>query len=267
MPTTTWDPGQYLRYADARSRPFFDLLSQVRADAPRRVVDAGCGPGNLTVTLAERWPAADVVGFDSSPSMIEQAAARGGARVRFAVADATTWIPDAPIDVLVSNALLQWIDGHDALAVRWLELLAPGGWLAFQVPGNFDSPSHLAIAEQVAEPRWRDALPPGAMTRPGSFSPEHYLQVLTDAGAVVDAWETTYLHVLPGDDPVLEWVQGTALRPILGALGAGPARAEFLAELARRLRDAYQRGPHGTVFPFRRIFVVAQRSLAETDRG
>ncbi len=159
--------------------------------------------------------------------------------------------------MLVSNALLHWIDGHDALAARWLGFLSPGGTLAFQVPGNFDSPSHRSIIEQLAEPRWRNALPPGTAIHAGAFAPEHYLEVLTDAGATTNVWETTYLHVLEGEDPVLEWIQGTALRPILDVLDDAELRAEFLAELAARLRAAYPPGRHGTVFPFRRVFIVA----------
>jgi trans-aconitate 2-methyltransferase len=257
MTAATWDPGQYLRYADARARPFFDLIARVRNETPRHVVDAGCGPGNLTAVLAQRWPEAEVFGFDSSPEMIERARERSGPRLRFALEDASTWTPTVPVDVLLSNALLHWIDGHDALAALWLGYLSPGGTLAFQVPGNFDSPSHRSILEQLAEPRWLEALPPATAIRAGSFAPEHYLEVLTDAGADVDAWETTYIHVLEGDDPVLEWIRGTALRPILDVLDDTDLRAEFLTELAARLRAAYPRGPHGTVFPFRRVFVVA----------
>ena len=257
MTAATWDPGQYLRYADARARPFFDLIAQVRADAPREVVDAGCGPGNLTAVLAQRWPEANVFGFDSSPAMIDRAREQTGPNLRFGLDDASTWTPSAPVDVLVSNALLHWIEGHDALAARWLGFLAPGGTLAFQVPGNFDSPSHRSIIEQLGTPRWRDALPPDTAIHAGSFAPEHYLAVLGDAGATTNAWETTYIHVLEGEDPVLEWIQGTALRPILAVLEDPALRAEFLAELAARLRAAYPRGPHGTVFPFRRVFVVA----------
>ncbi|HWW45003.1 MAG TPA: trans-aconitate 2-methyltransferase [Acidimicrobiia bacterium] len=258
MARATWDPAQYLRFAASRARPFFDLLAPVEAETPRHVVDAGCGPGNLTVTLADRWPTATVLGFDSSPEMVARAAEHTGPRVRFTVDDATTWQPETRVDVLVSNALLHWIPDHDRLAVRWLSYLAPGGWLAFQVPGNFTSPSHQAIGEVLERPRWRAALPEGVAGRAGSFDPAHYLGVLADAGAVVDAWETTYLHVLDGPAPVLEWIKGTALRPVLDALDTAGRRDEFLAELNERLVACYPPGPHGTVFPFRRVFVVAR---------
>jgi trans-aconitate 2-methyltransferase len=258
----TWDPAQYLRYADARTRPFVDLLARVEASAPARVIDAGCGAGNLTRLLAERWPDADILGFDSSPDMLDRARTHATPRLRFEVADATTWQPEAPVDVLASNALLHWIEGHDQLAVRWLDFVTPGGTLAFQVPGNFDSPSHRSITELLGEPRWQAVLPPGAAIRAGSFSPEHYAALLLAAGAEVDAWETTYVHVLGGDDPVLEWIKGTALRPVLDVLDVSgdDVRAAFLDELASRLRDAYPPTPRGTLFPFRRIFVVARRS-------
>ena len=258
MASATWDPAQYLRFAAHRARPFFDLLAPVQAEAPRLVVDAGCGPGNLTVTLADRWPTATVLGFDSSPEMVERAAPRTTPRVRFTVDDATTWQPAEPVDVLVSNALLHWIPEHDQLAARWLGYLAPGGWLAFQVPGNFTSPSHVAIDEVLGRPQWRAALPDGAAHRAGSFDPAHYLEVLADAGAAVDAWETTYVHVLEGPAAVLEWIKGTALRPVLDALGTDTRREEFLTELNERLVELYPPGLHGTVFPFRRVFVVAR---------
>ncbi|HEV2309556.1 MAG TPA: trans-aconitate 2-methyltransferase [Acidimicrobiia bacterium] len=258
MAAATWDPAQYLRFADHRARPFFDLLAPVQAQAPRHVVDAGCGPGNLTVTLADRWPTAAVLGFDSSVDMVERAAALTTPRVRFTVDDATTWQPAEPVDVLIANALLHWIPAHDQLAVRWLGFLAPGGWLAFQVPGNFTSPSHLAIGEVLDRARWRAVLPEGVTDRAGSFDPAHYLAALADAGAAVDAWETTYVHLLEGPAPVLEWIKGTALRPVLTALETDARRDEFLAELNERLVALYPPGPHGTVFPFRRVFVVAR---------
>jgi trans-aconitate 2-methyltransferase len=254
----TWDPGQYARFADERSRPFFELLGRVRAERPARVTDLGSGTGALTATLAERWPDALVEGVDRSPEMIAEAAPLAiPGRLRFGIADVRDWRPDEPVDVLVSNAVLQWVPEHADLLARWVDALAPGGWLAFQVPGNDRSPSHVLLDELRDSPRWRDALG-GAAPGPRVREPEEYLALLASRGCAVDAWETTYLHVLRGADPVLEWVKGTALRPVLTAL-AGAEREAFLAEYAARLRAAYPARPHGTVLPFRRLFVVAER--------
>ncbi|MGI5273455.1 trans-aconitate 2-methyltransferase [Nonomuraea sp. CA-218870] len=251
-----WDPDAYARYGDERSRPFFELLARVRAERPAYVVDAGCGSGELTAALARRWPEAEVLGFDSSPAMVAKARERGG-EVTFTVADVTTWHPDRPVDVLVSNAVLQWVPGHRAVIERWVEALSPGGWLAFQVPGNHDAPSHRAIRELCASPAWADRLGDHDRGRPAG-DPIEYLDLLSGLGCRVDAWETTYVHVLRGEDPVLGWVRGTALRPVLDRLDEGE-RERFTAELAGRLARAYPSGPYGTPFPFRRVFAVAQR--------
>ena len=192
--------------------------------------------------LAERWPTADVVGFDSSPEMIERARELDGDRVRFVLDDATAWAPDQPVDVIISNALLHWIDGHDQLAARWFGSLAPDGWLAFQVPGNFTSPAHRQIGEQLAEPRWRDALPAGFEVGAASFPPERYLEVLSDVGADVDAWETTYLHVLSGARPGPGVDQGHRPAP-------DPGRARRRRRRARVPRRA--RGPAPAGVPSR----------------
>jgi trans-aconitate 2-methyltransferase len=257
-----WDPGQYQRFADERSRPFYDLLSRVGAQEPGFVADLGCGPGTLTAELARRWPGAVVHGVDSSPEMIE--AARRGARARssglapsFELADVRDWKPGTAVDVLISNAVLQWVPGHLGLLPRWAEWLAPDGWLAFQLPGNFDQPPHTAIREMAASPRWQPLLGSAQLNRQAG-DPAVYLDILARAGCEVDAWETTYLHVLPGEDPVLEWVKGSALRPVLAALDDKQA-AEFLADYRERMRAAYPPRPFGTVLPFRRIFVVAHR--------
>jgi trans-aconitate 2-methyltransferase len=252
-----WDPAQYLRFGDERSRPFFDLVARIPAVEPALVVDLGCGPGQLTATLADRWPEARVVGVDSSPEMIAEANAHASGQLEFTLGDLTGWSPGEPADVVVSNATLQWVPGHDALLGSLARTVRPGGWLAFQVPGNFGSPSHVAIADQVRSPRWRDRIDAAVLDRPRSFEPGHYLDVLADAGLDADVWETTYLHRLQGPDPVFNWVKGTALRPVLAALGPADVAA-FEEELASRLRAAYPAGPHGTTFPFRRIFAVAQ---------
>ena len=255
----TWDPDQYRRYADERSRPFFELTSRVGAERPVRVVDLGCGDGTLTATLAERWPGALVEGVDRSPEMVASAGPRTiPGRLRFARGDVRDWRPDGPVDVLVSNATLQWVPGHARLLRGWIDSLAPGGWLAFQVPGNDRAPSHAILDELRSAQRWCDRLA-AAAPGPRVLEPGEYLARLEDRGCMVDAWETTYQHVLPGADAVLEWVKGSALRPVMSSLD-GAEQEEFLSAYAARLRDAYPARPFGTVMPFRRIFVVARRA-------
>jgi trans-aconitate 2-methyltransferase len=254
-----WDPTTYLRFADERARPFLDLLARVGAREPRRVVDLGCGPGNLTTLLAERWPDAEVTGIDSSPAMIERARAATGSHVAFTVGDLREWRPEAPVDVLVSNATLQWVPGHRGLLPGLVGCVRPGGWFAFQVPGNFDEPSHVLLRETAAR------APYGAHTsgleQPAAAGPEDYLADLTALGCRVDAWETTYLHVLQGPDPVFHWISATGARPVLAALPGG-LREEFEREYKARLATAYPARTFGTVLPFRRVFVVARREEA-----
>lgn len=255
--THRWDPEQYLTYAGERGRPFVELLARVGADRPRRVIDLGCGPGNLTALLSQRWPQAQVRGLDASAEMI--AAARADVSgVDFTVGDLRTWLDagEDPFDVVVSNATLQWLPGHLDLVPRLLEAVTPGGWLAFQVPGNFEEPSHTIRTELAARPEYAAHL--AGVAVPSSHDPAVYLERLAALGAEVDAWETTYLHVLTGDDPVFEWVTGTGARPTLQALPEG-LREQFAEEFRRRLREAYPAQPHGVLLPFRRIFVVAHK--------
>lgn len=254
-----WDAAQYLRFDGERARPFFDLLAQVDAENPRYVADLGCGPGNLTAVLARRWPRARVAGVDISPEMI--AAAKSdpdiGERVSFSLGDVRDWEPDTPPDVLICNAVLQWVPGHQDLLVRWADLLAPGGWLAFQLPGNFDQPSHVIVREMAASPRWREPLRGAELNRQAG-DPREYAELLARPGYEVNAWETSYVHILRGESPVLEWTRGTTLRPVLAVLDADQA-ATFLDEYAERLRQAYDHRPFGTMFPFRRVFTVLHR--------
>jgi trans-aconitate 2-methyltransferase len=251
-----WDPAQYGRFAAQRDRPFFDLTSRVSAVAPRHVVDIGCGQGHLTATLAQRWPHAIVEGFDSSPEMIADAAHVPG--VKFSVGDAADWQPTGDVDVIVSNAALQWVPRHQELMARWAAALPSGGWLAVAVPGNFDSPSHALMRQVAADGRWAAKLQDVLHHTDAVGTPESYASVLLDTGLDADAWETTYIHVLQGEDPVLEWIRGTGLRPILAALSPSDAE-EYSAELAAELRKAYPRGPQGTMFGFRRVFAVGHK--------
>lgn len=271
-----WDPGQYLRFADERGRPFRDLLARVGAVGPATVVDLGCGPGNLTAVLAGRWPDAEVTGVDSSAPMVDAARARGDGRVAFRVGDVRDWAPPRPVDVLITNATLQWVPDHLPLLARWVTgALAPDGWLALQVPGNFAAPSHRALQQLMAAPPYAGVLGGGAerAAAPGAAA---YLDALVAAGAelpgglAVDVWKTTYHHLLPGTDPVLQWLLGTGARPAVQALAAVDAdlAEAFTTELADLLRAAYPPGPGGTVLPFHRVFAVAhRRDGAPTNRG
>lgn len=252
----TWDPERYLTYADERGRAFVELVQRIDAQDPGAVVDLGCGPGNLTNLLAERWPDAAVTGLDSSAEMIAAARATTSS-VTYDVADLRDWLagPAEPVDVLVSNATLQWVPGHLDLMPALVARVSPGGWLAFQVPGNFDEPSHT-IRTELAEQEAYAAHTAGVAV-PSSHDAATYLEALAALGCTVDAWETTYLHVLHGEDPVFAWVSGTGARPTLQALPSG-LREQFEAEFKARLRAAYPDHGHGVVLPFRRIFVVAR---------
>lgn len=251
-----WNPDTYLAFADHRGRPFFDLVNRVAADAPRRVVDLGCGPGNLTETLSRRWPAASVSGVDSSPEMVAAAGERG---IDVRLGSIADWSPDPDTDIVISNAALQWVPGHRELLVNWVRQLAPGSWIAFQVPGNFSAPSHEAVravarsatfAEALGDMPFRDADVVG--------TPAEYAGLLTDAGCAVDAWETTYLHELRGQTPVLDWITGTALTQVRERLSAQDWQ-RYREAIIPLLAQAYPARADGvTYFPFRRIFVVAQ---------
>jgi trans-aconitate 2-methyltransferase len=259
-----WDPAQYLNFADERSRPFFDLTGRIAAMSPGLVVDLGCGPGQLTASLAARWPDGNVLGIDSSAEMIAAAeriddrgfAGRG--TLSFRVEDVGDWKPERPVDVMVSNAVLQWVPGHQDLLPRWAGWLAPDGWLAFQLPANFDQPSHAVLRELAQSGQWQPELAHIQLNRQ-SADPGEYLDLLARQGLTVDTWETTYLHVLGGPDPVTEWYKGTGLRPVLAALEPERA-AEFVRQYGMEVRAAYPATPYGTVLPFRRVFVVAHKA-------
>jgi trans-aconitate 2-methyltransferase len=261
--STTWDPARYLRFADQRARPFEDLLARVPAERPSRVVDLGCGPGNVTTLLAERWPEASVLGVDSSAEMIAAAERRAiPGRLGFEHADLRTWQAQSPVDVLITNATLQWVPGHLELLPMLLGRLAPDGWFAMGVPGNFTAPSHTLLTALQRDSRWSERFT-GAQFRPSSHDPADYLRALSAAGGEAEVWETTYYYVLPGVNGVLDFVSSTALRPVLTELG-GPgtdAAHDFVDAYADALRNAYPPelldGRTVQVLPYRRVFAVA----------
>ncbi|PRH75966.1 trans-aconitate methyltransferase, partial [Streptomyces solincola] len=260
-----WDPDQYLRHASHRTRPFLDLLHRIpdlpatAQGRPARIADIGCGPGNVTALLADRWPDARITGYDLSSEMLEQAdkhhagPTAGGGYLDFRPADAAHWVPEEPYDLIVSNAALQWVPGHAESFPAWLDGLTAGGVLAFQVPANYTAPSHALLGELCESPEWHDRLAPHGRRFVHILDAAGYLDRLTALGCATDVWETVYSQLLPGPDPVLDWVKGTALRPVLTALdGDTDAIAAFLGQYRELLRAAYPPTPHGTVFPFRR---------------
>jgi trans-aconitate 2-methyltransferase len=253
---TSWDPAQYLKFADHRLRPALDLIDRIPRIEAQRIYDLGCGTGTITRLLAERWPTARVTGIDGSPEMLAKARALAR-RIDFVEADLSSWAPQGPADLLFSNATLHWLSGHQTLFPRLLSLVKPGGVLAVQMPRNFAAPSHRLLAAVVEEGRWRDRLLPRLRPRPVE-SPQVYHRWLVPHAAALDIWEVEYLHRLQGDNPVVEWTKGTALRPFLDAL-EGAERDAFLADYGRRIAAAYPPEADGsTLFPFRRLFIVAR---------
>lgn len=258
----SWDADQYLRFADERTQPCRDLAARVGIANPRRIIDLGCGPGNSTAVLAERWPDAEIIGLDSSPEMIDSAR-RGYPSGRWMVGDIATWTSEqeGPCDVVFSNAALQWVDDHAATFPRLLAQVAPGGALAVQMPSNYDGPAHRAMRELAGSARWKGRFQRSVRewhVHPVPF----YYDALAPHAARIDLWETEYIHVMSGAESVVQWYKGTGLRPFLEALASEEDRSRFADEYLRAIRDIYPARPDGRVlFPFRRLFVIAYRTL------
>jgi trans-aconitate 2-methyltransferase len=252
----TWDPDVYMKFATERTRPAIELLARAPLQGPSRVIDLGCGPGNSTALLAARWPDAQIEGLESSPEMLAKARA-SGLRAAWMQGDVQSWAPAAQYDVVFSNAVFQWIPDHRALLPRLMENVAKGGVLAFQVPRNFDAPSHALMREVANAGPWAAKLADAKLRN--VLPPEVYFDILAPLSTSLDIWETIYLQVLEGADPVLAWVSGTGLRPFVQPLDE-KAREAFIAQYRAQLREAYPRRVDGkTLFPFQRLFVVATR--------
>jgi trans-aconitate 2-methyltransferase len=253
----TWNPERYLAFGDQRTRPAIDLLARVPLASAAQIADLGCGPGNATRLLIDRWPEAHVVGVDGSSDMLAKAAASGLAAT-WVEADIATWAPHEPLDLIYSNAALHWLDDHVSLLPKLMSRLRPSGVLAVQMPRNFEAPSHALLRQIARDGPWAERLA-GFLETPPVAPPGWYYDLLAPHAATVDIWETVYFHVLDGDDPVLRWTRSTTLRPVMEALDEKQFAA-FEAAYAARLREAYPRRPDGrTAFPFRRLFLVAER--------
>jgi trans-aconitate 2-methyltransferase len=250
-----WNPSQYLAFAGPRMQPAIDLLNRIPQDAPGTVVDLGCGPGNITPLLRQRWPDARIVGLDNSDTMLERARTANPDET-FEFADIETWRPDEKFDVIFTNAALQWVEGHEELFPRILGRVALGGTLAIQIPRNFEAPSHRLVGTVIEGGPWRDLLMPIHEHTP-TRDPRFYRNLLVGRAKTLDIWETEYLQVLDGDNPVAEYTKGSHLTRFLGRLGGAEA-AEFESCYRALVAKAYPPEADGkTLFPFRRLFILA----------
>jgi trans-aconitate 2-methyltransferase len=255
---TDWAPELYHRFADERARPAHELLARVPLEAPETVVDIGCGSGLSTAPLVARWPAAHVTGLDSSPAMLKKAAAELPG-VAFVEADVSTWAPQAPVDLLFSNAALQWVPDHATLLPRLVSFLRPGGVFAYQVPVNMGEPSHVAMREAGAAVPFAAKLTQAVKAREPMHSAEAVWDMLSPHVRALDIWDTIYQHVMPDHQAIVEWVKATGLRPWLDPLDAGE-QAIYLATYLERLKAQYGVRVDGKVLlAFPRRFVVAVR--------
>lgn len=251
-----WDPKTYLAFGEERTRPAHELLARAMSDRPKRVVDLGCGPGNSTALLAARWPDADLEGVDNSAEMLS-AARKLPFPARWTEADVAAWNPSSPYDVIFSNATLQWVADHQRLLPQIVRHVAKDGVFAFQVPRNFDDPCHTLIHDVANDPRWSAKLA-GVRDWWNVQEPAVYFDILEPHAKSIDIWETRYVQVLQGEDAVFRWMSGTGLRPYANAL-EGAERDAFLEEYRGRVAAAYPRRKSGvTLYPFRRLFCVAQ---------
>lgn len=250
-----WDPRQYLRFGAERLRPAIDLLAAVPLTAAREVIDFGCGAGNVAAILKERFPAAELIGVDGSAEMLERAA-QALPNAQWIRADLREWEPEEPADLVFSNATLHWLEDHPTLFRRLARMVRPGGCLAVQMPANHAEPSHTAAFEVACDDRWRARLEPHLRRSPVHALAD-YLAILSPIAHRLDLWETRYLHVLDGEDPVAQWTKGSLLVPLLDALEPSE-REDFWARYCALLRPVYPRLPDGrTPFPFLRRFIVA----------
>jgi trans-aconitate 2-methyltransferase len=255
----SWSAAQYVKFEDERTRPARDLVARIPNPEVVSAADIGCGPGNSTEALRERYPHARIVGVDSSPGMIE-AARKRLPDLAFEVADIRQWRADEPFDVILANAVLQWIPEHETLLPTLIARLSPGGSLAVQTPDNLDEPSHRLMREIAAAGPWAAKLKEAAAARAARHGAEWYFRLLRAHAPHVDVWRTTYYHPLAGGaHAVVEWLKATGLRPFIDPLEESERQA-FLAQYEAAIANAYPAEADGTVLlPFPRLFFVATR--------
>lgn len=251
----SWNTSQYLQFADERTRPAKDLIQRIALGQPGRIIDLGCGPGNSTAALIDRWPDATTTGLDHSPDMIT-AAKNSYPKNQWITGDIASWTPDQPYDLIFSNAALQWVPEHRALLPRLIRQVAPGGALAVQVPANLAAPAHRLMRELAASPAWQNHFP-RQVREWLVHDPAFYYDVLSPLAGRIDLWTTEYMHVMVGPDAIVEWYKGTGLRPFLDLLSPVD-QPHFLTDYRALLASAYPRRADGRViFPFLRLFFIA----------
>ncbi len=254
----SWSAAQYVKFEDERTRPVHDLVARITNTAVASAADIGCGPGNSTEVLRERFPVAHIIGLDSSPDMIAAAQKRLPG-IAFEVADIRQWLPKQPFDVILANAVLQWIPGHETLIPALLERLSVGGGLAVQMPDNLDEPSHRLMREIAGAGPWAAKLRDAAKARADRHDAAWYFRLLRAHVSRVDVWRTIYYHPLAGAHAVVEWVKGTGLRPFVDPLDESEREA-YLASYEAAIAEAYPAEADGTVLlPFPRLFFVARQ--------
>jgi trans-aconitate 2-methyltransferase len=251
----SWDASQYLQFADERTRPCLDLIGRIGLAQPARIIDLGCGPGNSTEALAQRWPEAEITGLDSSPDMIT-AVQKSHPDKSWIAGDIATWTADAPYNLVFSNAALQWVPDHPAVLPHLVQQLAPEGALAFQVPANFDAAAHRLMRELASSQAWQSHFP-GKIREWFVHETAFYYDTLAPLVARLDLWTTEYFHIMESSEAIVEWYKGTGLRPFLDALPSAD-QGRFLIEYRRLVHEAFPpRSDGGVIFPFLRLFLIA----------
>ncbi|SCA56456.1 Trans-aconitate 2-methyltransferase [Candidatus Terasakiella magnetica] len=249
---TLWNPSVYLEFGSERLRPALDLMAQVPLETPKRIVDLGCGPGNVTALLQQRWPKAEVLGIDSSNEMLAQAK-ENHPEITWQQGDIAQWESSEPVDLIFSNACLHWLGDHESLFPRLLENLCDGGVLAVQMPNNFAAPTHQVIGDVLGHDH---VLCPGFPVQ----EPEDYYNWLSDRTSRLEIWETRYRHILEGENPVADWTKGAALRPVLEGLNTQAEKEAFETAYRAKILEAYPKARDGkTLLAFQRFFLVAQK--------
>ncbi len=253
-----WNPEQYLKYKSERTQPSIDLVSRIKIENPKNIIDIGCGPGNSTQILHQRWPSAEIVGLDHSEEMIKKAR-EDYPEQKWLAADVSSFKSNIFYDIVFSNAVLHWIPHHEILVPNLFKLVRNRGAMAVQVPANHESPLHKALLSVSSGEKWH-RYTKGCEKMLHHHPAEYYYQLLTPIASKIELWETTYYHILPSHQGLIEWGKGTAMKPYLDRLPDDSKKNRFEKEVLAGCKKAYKRQKDGSiVFRFNRLFFIAYR--------